>query len=189
MAMNGPALGAIAVGTIFVYAAVKGKSVLSSAQAIITGQSPKTVDQTYPINTPTPTDTTAVTTDTGSGSAVANTGTNKQILQKTAAGFGWTGSQWTALDKIEMQEAGYSATIKNGSSGALGMAQALGHGNANTSGTLGNEYGGYGLTDAQAKQANSGNAAMQALWMCNYIKSTYNNPVTAEQFHLAHNWY
>jgi hypothetical protein len=68
------------------------------------------------------------------------------------------------LRNVEMAEDGFDPAKANPSSGALGLAQALGHGNANTAGSLGNEYGGYGLTDAQARAANSGDASMQALW-------------------------
>lgn len=186
MPMNGPAIATMGIGTLFLYSAVKGKSILASAQSIITGQSPQTVKQTNPIASNTP----ATDNTFGGGNLPVSGGTNKITLQKTASQFGWgSGSEWSSLDKIEIQEAGYSATVKNGSSGALGMAQALGHGNANTAGSLGNEYGGYGLTDAQAKKANSGDASMQALWMCNYIKQTYGDPVKAEQFHLANGWY
>jgi hypothetical protein len=187
MPMNGPALGGLAIGSLLLYSAIKGKSILATSQAVISGQSPATVKKTQDITSPVATDITIGTT--GGGSPVSNTGSNKSILQRTAATFGWTGVQWTALDTIEIQEAGYSTTVKNASSGALGLAQALGHGKAGTAGTLGNEYGGYGLSDAQAKLANSGDAAMQSLWMCNYIKQVYNNPVAAEQFHLAHNYY
>lgn len=186
MPMNGPAIAMMGAGSIFLYSAVKGKSVLASVQAIITGQSPQTVKATNTIASNTP----VGGGNTFGGGPVANSGPAKQILQKTAAGFGWgSGSEWSSLDKIEMQEAGYDPKVKNGSSGALGLAQALGHGNANTAGSLGNEYGGYGLSDAQAKAANSGDAAMQSLWMCNYIKQTYGDPVKAEAFHLANNWY
>jgi len=186
MPMNGPAIAMMGGGALFLYSAVKGKSVLASAQSIITGQSPQTVKQTNPIASNTP----ANDNSFGGGTLPQSGGTNKATLQKTASQFGWgSGAQWSALDKVEIEEAGYSATVKNSSSGALGMAQALGHGNANTAGSLGNEYGGYGLTDAQAKQANSGNASMQSLWMCNYIKQTYGNPVNAQAFHLANGWY
>jgi hypothetical protein len=51
------------------------------------------------------------------------------------------------LRNVEMAEDGFDPTKANPSSGALGLAQALGHGNANTAGSLGNEYGGCGLTD------------------------------------------
>jgi cell wall-associated NlpC family hydrolase len=40
MAVNGVALGAVAAGAVLVYASVKGKSVLSSVQAIVAGKSP-----------------------------------------------------------------------------------------------------------------------------------------------------
>jgi hypothetical protein len=186
MPTNGPAIAMMGIGSLFLYSAVKGKSILASAQAVITGQSPQTVAQSNPIASNTPLGGNSF----GGGGIPVSGGSGKSILQKTAAQYGWTGSEWSALQSIESQEdASYSPTIKNPSSGALGMAQALGHGNANTAGSLGNEYGGFGLTDAQAKQANSGDASMQALWMCNYIKQTYGNPSNAEAFHLANGWY
>ena len=185
MAVSGPAVASIGFGTILLYSAFKGKSVLATTQAIVSGKNPKGVKSSQQIQIAIGTGVT-----TGAGIGPASGGSNAAILQNTAAEFGWTGNQWTALAAIESEEdAGYDTTIKNPSSGALGMAQALGHGTANTAGTLGNEYGGYGLTDAQARMANSGDASMQALWMCNYIRDVYGNPVTAQQFHLAHGWY
>jgi LysM repeat protein len=118
-------------------------------------------------------------------------GSNQAILQAVAAQFGWTGGEWAALQQLEsMEDATYSTTIANPSSGALGMGQALGHGTAGSEGSLGNEYGAnYGLTTAQAQQANSGSARYQALWMCTYIRDTYGTPSAAVQFHLANNYY
>lgn len=52
MPINGVAVGAIAVGSIFLYSAIKGKSILASSQAIITGKSPATVAQANPIIAP-----------------------------------------------------------------------------------------------------------------------------------------
>jgi hypothetical protein len=125
-----------------------------------------------------------------SGQPVSNSGSVQTILQNTAAQDGWgSGGQWQALQYVENREAGFNPSAINPSSGALGLAQALGHGNANTAGTLGNQYGGYGLTDAQARAANSGNAADQALWMVNYIKSTYGTPEAAAAHEQAYNWY
>ena len=118
-------------------------------------------------------------------------GSNQAVLQGVAAQFGWTGGEWAALQQLEsMEDATYSTTIANPSSGALGMGQALGHGTAGSAGSLGNEYGAnYGLTTAQAQQANSGSAQYQALWMCTYIRDTYGMPSAAVQFHLANNYY
>jgi cell wall-associated NlpC family hydrolase len=49
MPINGIALSSVAAGSIFLYSAIKGKSVLATIQAIIAGQNPKTVSQTNPI--------------------------------------------------------------------------------------------------------------------------------------------
>lgn len=67
MPINGPALGALSIGSIFLYAAIKGKSVLASAQAIITGESPQSVKQSNPIASNTP--VTDNTSGNGSSSA------------------------------------------------------------------------------------------------------------------------
>ena|SRR5215472_4789331 len=119
---------------------------------------------------------------------VANTATIKQA----ASAYGWqSGGNYNALTHLIAGESGGNPTARNPSSGALGIAQALGHGNANTGGSLGNEYGGYGLTDAQARQANSGNALQQLRWMMGYIKSTYGTPSAAYSAWLSRSphWY
>lgn len=137
-------------------------------------------------------------TDTASAAVQASPqsavqGSPEAVLQHVAASFGWTSSngEWQALQQLEgMEDAGYSTTIANPSSGALGLAQALGHATPGSAGTLGDEYGAnYGLTTAQAVGANSGNAYDQALWECTYIQQTYGTPSAAVQFHLANNYY
>src|SRR5580692_8661745 len=71
MAINGVALGALAVGSIFVYSAVKGKSILASAQAVITGKSPATLPNANPINAVI---APATNTELGSSIGVQNSG-------------------------------------------------------------------------------------------------------------------
>lgn len=187
--MDGMALAAIAIGSIFLYSGIKGKGVLNSIQAVVQGKAPSTTGPVNQIVSPIPSVVTANNTPNPIPPGVSG-GTNQQILQKTAAEFGWTGSEWNALAQIEnLEDSGYSTTIRNPSSGALGIAQALGHGNANTAGSYGNEYGGYGLTDAEAKAANNGDASMQSLWMCNYISQTYGTPSNALAFHEANGYY
>ncbi len=99
---------------------------------------------------PPPPSSVAASSNPGSpGGLVGSAGSAKTILQATAAQFGWTGSEWDALDWLEMAEAGYNTLIKNPSSGAFGMAQSLGHpfsGGPASNGV--NEYGGNGLTPA-----------------------------------------
>jgi hypothetical protein len=186
--VNPVAVGAVGVGLLFIWSGIGGRSVLSTLQSIVQGKQPD--PSTVPADAiTTPSGSSSSTTTGQSGSAVADTGSAKSILQKTAAGFGWTGAEWSALVSLENDEDGFNPTQKNGSSGALGLAQALGHGNSNTAGTLGNEYGGNGLTDAQAKLANSGDAAMQSLWMCNYIKDRYGSPTAALAHENSYHWY
>jgi hypothetical protein len=122
---------------------------------------------------------------------VSNSGSWQSIVQNTAAQFGWgSGSAWQAISYLESKEDGsFDPKAINPTSGALGIAQALGHGNANTAGTLGNEYGGFGLTDAQARAANNGDPAAQALWMMNYIKDRYGTPEAAAAHEQTYGWY
>jgi len=183
--MDGAMLGALALGAIFLYSGIKGKSILKSIQAVVQGKAPSTTSNINQITSPIPSVVTANTPG-----PIQSGGTNQQILQKTAAQFGWIGNEWNALAQIEnLEDASYSTSIKNPSSGALGMAQALGHGTAGTAGSLGNEYGGYGLTDSEAQAANSGNADMQSLWMCNYISQVYGSPSNALAFHEKNGYY
>jgi|ERR1700733_491668 len=189
--INGVGVASAVAGVILLYAGIKGKSVGSAIRDVLMGQSPANAASASLISDNAPSTitvgtntTTEQTVNPGSGSNIAN----KSLAKMLSASLGWTGGQFAALTNIINAESGGSATAQN-ASGALGIAQALGHGNANTGGTLGNEYGGYGLTDAEARAANSGNAQYQILWMLNYIKSTYGTPEQAWTFHLANGWY
>lgn len=114
----------------------------------------------------------------GGGGATGSSASMPSWAKQMASQFGWgSASDLAALNTVEMNEAGWNSTIFNQQgSGAFGIAQALGHGMNGTGGTYTNQYGGFGLSDAQARQANSGNAQMQFKWMLNYIKSIYGNP-------------
>ena len=118
---------------------------------------------------------------------IANTATIKQA----ASQYGWqSGGNWNALTHVIAAESGGSPTAQNPTSGALGIAQALGHGGPNTGGSLGNEYGAeYGLSVADARAANSGNALQQLRWMMGYIQSTYGTPAAAWDHEQQYNWY
>lgn len=123
----------------------------------------------------------------GQPSGLSNTAT----IQKVAAMFGWgSGSQWNCLTAVINAESGGNPKIANPSSGAFGIAQALGHGGSGTSGCGRNQYGAqYGLSSQQASQANCGNAWYQMLWMCGYIKAVYGNPCNAWAHEQSHHWY
>ena len=196
MAVNGIALGAIGVGSLFIVSGIKGVSVLATITELVQGKNPLTNAQK--INPITGTPLTAG--DVGSviaggvnalGSGSVNSTDAKTALKQAASTHGWdSGAEWTALDAIEMQEAGYNPTNTNPSSKAYGLAQSLGHSFPGGPAPNGiNEYGGNGLSAAQSLAASSGDPRPQAIWMCNYIASRYGDPIKAEQFHLANNWY
>jgi len=160
-------------------------------------------EQIIPTGNAAGTQTTALElANTGAGNAAQSGGgvvpgqpaggvSNTAAIKAAAAQHGWgSGGQWNALTHLINQESGGSNTVANSSSGALGIAQALGHGTSCSAGTLGNEYGPqYGLTCAEASEANSGNPEKQAKWMMGYIAATYGTPSQAWAHELSNNWY
>jgi hypothetical protein len=190
MAVNGLAIASVGLGGLFIYSGVTGKSILSAIALTVQGNSPTTATAANAIVGGV-SDSTTSTPSTGTSGSIVSTTDAMAAMQQTATQFGWgSGAEWTALNAIEMQEAGYDPTAKNPSSGAYGLAQSLGHHYSGGPASNGiNEYGGEGLTPAQSEQASLGQPAPQALWMMNYIKGRYGNPIVAEQYHLAHNSY
>lgn len=183
--IDGLALGAIGAGSLFLWAAVQGKSVTGTLQTLIKGGAPGSAPAANPISPGIVAADQAVTS-----AGPVPSGSGQQALQQAAAARGWgTGAQWQALQNVEMAEAGFNPNATNPSSGAYGLAQALGHGDSTTRGSVTNEYGGFGLTSAQAQAANSGDAGAQALWMVNYIAATYGDPATAWQHEQTYRWY
>ena len=114
--------------------------------------------------------------------------------------YGWAvGQEWDDLVALWNRESGWYNTAFN-ASGAYGVAQALGHGTAETAETgprsVGSDspgvnasYGGYGLSTAQAQAANAGHASPQIIWGLNYIKATYGNPIAAWAHEESAGWY
>lgn len=186
--VNGIALAGLATGIVFLYSGIKGKSISQSVQYIIQGKNPGGAPTANPI-----TGSAALGNGANVAAApiVAGGGNAQQALLNAAANYGWgTGAEWQALQNVEMAEAGFNPTARNPSSGAFGLAQALGHGTANTAAPDGtNEYGGYGLSDQEAQQANSGDPTAQAIWMCQYIRQTYGDPIAAWNHEQASHWY
>lgn len=190
MSISGLGIGAIATGSVFVYAGLKGKSIPATMQAIIQGKSPTGVASSNTITG----------TATSSGSPYARYVGGNPPNSATVAGYkayatmllaahGWA-NQMPAFNNIVMAESGWNPNAKNPTSGAYGIAQALGHGNANTRAPDGeNNYGGYGTSDAVCKAANEGHGNAQIEWMMNYIASAYGSPNAAWAYHQANNSY
>lgn len=128
----------------------------------------------------------------GSGSAAVPSGAGSAAndAKSLFTHHNWSLSMFPALVSLWNQESGWSPKARNSSSGAFGIAQALGHGvpgGAAPDGT--NEYGGFGLSPSQAQAANSGVAYWQIVWGLNYIAATYGNPQAAWAHEQSHNWY
>lgn len=124
------------------------------------------------------------------GTGPIPSGKAQQIARQMLPKYGWGPGQWSPLVKLWTRESNWRTTATNPQSGAFGIAQALGHGTVGTAAPDGeNMYGGYGLTDAQNRQANAGNATQQIHWGLNYIKATYGTPQAAWAFELANNGY
>lgn len=186
--LSGIAVASAGAGVLLVYAGLKNKSVLGEIQSVIRGKGPAAAGPGAGAITQ--------VTQTGASSAAAalgnkvaaagaysavGTSSPQQALNNAAAAYGWnSGAQWQALQSLEMAEAAFNPNATNPTSGAYGLAQALGHGQgAATQGTVTNEYGGFGVSDSVAQAANSGDAGAQAIWMCAYIKVVYGDPVAA----------
>lgn len=163
--LDGFGLSAIGIGGLFVYAGLKGYSVPHVLQALIRGQAPTS----SPVNQIA--GATLTNASSGSGHAVGGS-SNEATLKATAATFGWTGSEWTALYNVEMREAGFNLTAKNPTSNAYGMAQFI---------NGPSEYYQYG--------GDPNTAAGQSVAMCNYIEQRYGTPSMAWQHEQSVGWY
>lgn len=179
MSINGLALGALAVGAVFVYGGINGKSPLMALQSVIQGQTPSGDPQTTPLtpagDTADPGPPTTPNPPTTHGDTSPNA--NRALGKMLAAERGWgTGAQWTALDNLFTRESGWSniATGKLTPQGrAYGIAQALPP----------TKYPPLG-------QASGGSdPGTQITWGLNYIAQRYGTPVQAWAHETSQGWY
>jgi hypothetical protein len=190
-------------GFVLLWSGYKNASVKDTLTSFLKGQEPApnptgppTIGVAPPESQVTANQTTAADTAIGNasgGPVTASTVTgieNYGVARMVAATYGWASVQeWAALTEVINAESGGNPNAQN-ASGAYGIAQALGHGEgAATQGTVTNEYGGYGVPDATAKAANSGNATAQLVWMMAYIKSRWGTPLAAWANEQSQHWY
>lgn len=172
---DGPGLAMVTIGSVFVYAGIRGYSVLAVVQNAITGQ-PITGGLTV---TPL---TSGEMTPTGqslisSGDTHASSGGNKALGMQLAGTYGWgSGAQWAALDRLWTRESGWNNKALNASSGAYGIPQALPP---------------IKMPQAARSAAMGGSSdpASQIIWGLDYIKSRYGDPVNAWAHETSNNWY
>jgi resuscitation-promoting factor RpfB len=164
-------------GGIVAYSGIKGKSISSAIRDVLSGQSPKNAlaaNQILPANKA------GIVTASGSKIDVAQAPSsisgNVALGKKMAAAIGWTGQQWNALYSLWQRESGWSNTAENPTSGAYGIAQALGHGPSN-------QY------PAGPANPPTSSAVAQITWGLAYIRHVYGNPVNALAHEDAYGWY
>lgn len=170
--IDGLALGAIAAGSLFTYAGIKGYSVPHALQALVKGQAPSTGGKANPIGSSAAAGTASSISGASSLSGGGNDAANQRLGQLMAGGYGWAPQQnpaeWNALNNIVEAESGWSDTVTNAGSGAAGIAQKI---------------------SGWSPDYQQGNAPQQITWLLAYIKSRYGDPIAAWQFHLANGWY
>jgi hypothetical protein len=138
---------------------------------------------------------TSTITPSRAGNAVSSASANVETGRRLAAGYGWSaGSEWACLFALWTRESGWQNTIMNKSSGAFGVAQALGHGGSPAVVSLVRYPGGTSAADVTVNQypayaANAGNAGAQIQWGLAYIQATYGTPCGAWSHELSHGWY
>jgi hypothetical protein len=175
MAVNGPALAALGTGVVLVWSAVENQSILTTIQDVVSGKKPKPGPMSD--NTPAASSSSGGATSSDAPAAPANVSGNVALGKLMAAAYGWgTGSNWNSLYALWERESGWSNTAENSSSGAYGIAQALGHGPTN-------QY------PAGAANPPTSSAAAQIKWGLGYIKDTYGNPNAAWAHEQSEGWY
>lgn len=202
MAVSGLGVAYVAAGFVLLWSGIKNATLQDTLTSLLKGQNPAATPGTPPslgITSSGSSSSSGGSGETSSDGAVAAVGgtvsgttekANQAAAMLQAAAYGWTGSQWTALNNVEMAEAGWNNLAENPGSGAFGIAQALGHGTSGTAGKYGNEYGAnYGLSTSQAVAANNGSAGPQIQWMLGYIKAVYGNPENAWAHEQSDHWY
>lgn len=101
---------------------------------------------------------------------------NEQLGMAMAAARGWTGGQADCLNWLWTRESNWSNTAENTTSGAYGIAQALGHGPTN-------QY------PAGPANPPASDARTQIRWGLRYIRGRYGDPCSAWAHETNAGWY
>lgn len=194
MAVSGFSVAYLAIGGVLLFSGFKGATPSAVISAALNGNL-SSVTSTMPITAPTVTESTSQTgtTDT-SGSTTGDTGassagasSNQALAKSIATSMGltsWTtGTTWDDWVSLWNQESGWSNTADNATSGAYGIAQALGHG------TDGAPYPSEYESANPPAYGGTSNATAQIEWGISYIQSTYGSPVMAWAHEQANDWY
>lgn len=159
-------------GLVFVWSAIHGANISASLKDILAGRAPTTPATDAALTTlETATSATqGVSTAPTQGLGTAPAG-NRANGQLQAAARGWTGEQWTALDRLWSQESGWNNLAVNASSGASGIAQFL------------------DATWATVGGSKTSDPTLQIRYGLDYIARRYGTPAAAWAHEQAQGWY
>lgn len=180
--VSGVAVAEVGAGLIIAWAGIENRSITDTLKALIGGHLPAP-GPPQQLLAPLPAGAGAVSSAEASAinpnpPNAATVAQYKAFALSLLTLHGWP-TQWAAFSGVVGDESNWNPNARN-PSGAYGIAQALGHGNANTAAPDGtNEYGGYGTPDAICRLANEGHGDAQLVWMCNYIAQAYGDPNAA----------
>lgn len=185
----------IGVGIGFAYGGITGKSPIQMLHAAVLGQNPKNTPVTQGINYGPLPSTPNMPGSGGSGDAGQQPANAAQAIAKNLMpSYGWNDpADWTALVNLWNMESGWNNLAWNSSSGAFGIAQALGHGVAGQDANVNIPSAGrvVNVNEYPTHAANSGDPTAQIEWGMNYIKQRYGNPQMAWAHEMSNNphWY
>lgn len=195
MPVKAPYLAIAGVGGVFVWSAVKGKSITSVLRTLIAGGQPGSAspaNQIAGFNSSTGGGAGQNSPVTSTAPSPAAVGSYKAYAMALLTARGWAGQYSSLNNIINGEDSSWNPKAQN-PSGAFGIAQALGHGTASTAGTVDgvtiNEYGNFGTSDATCRAANSASGYAQLQWMLNYIQERYGDPDKAWAYHQANGVY
>ena len=174
--LDGPGLAMVGIGSLFVFAGIKGYSMAAVVQNLVRGKpiatdvnvtNPLAVEQTLG----------EAPADQSLGIAPGRKGDNRAIGKEMATSYGWgDGAEWAALETLWTHESGWNNHADNPSSHAYGIPQALPHTK---------------MPKAAWPESAGGqsDAVSQIQWGLDYIHGRYGSPVMAWAFWQANNWY
>lgn len=167
--VDGSGVTSTVAGGLLILAGVKGYSLLTLINNLVTGKPPLSgVDVSAPLTNASAEDKSI--TPIVQGSAVKVTG---GIIAKQ---YGWEGAEWDALDKLWTQESSWNTHAQNPSSGAYGIPQAL-------------PYTKMPKAAWPESAGGSSDAEAQIRWGLDYIKGRYGSPTMAWAHEVANGWY
>lgn len=177
--ISGLSVAVTAAGGVLVWSGWQNTSLTDTFRSLLNGKlpAPGTGGVTSPSSAGSSPAAKAGDTGAATKTAAENQQTAKNIIAANPRYAGWDqGQEWADLVSLWNQESGWNNTAENPTSGAYGIAQALGHGPTN-------QY------PAGPANPPTSDPAAQIEWGLSYIAQTYGNPQMAWGHEVANGWY